>query len=99
MTKELYSVATGQVNILMKRSRQAAEFMTKQKGFVAIHIVPDGRMLWLYETENAAKAARNKAQSKGIECGKNICRFQWDQETNILHFDDEEKMKEYNNGR
>ena len=93
--KELYSVATGAVNPLMKRSRAAVKLMKKQKGFYALHVAPDGRVLWLYDSENHAKAARNIASAEGVQCGINIVRFMYDEETNVLIFADEEKANLY----
>ena len=58
---ELYSVATGRLSLLRKRSRDAARLMGEQDGFVAVHIVEDGRMMWFYATEADAKRARNVA--------------------------------------
>lgn len=72
---ELYSVATGRLALLSRRSRQAAKLMGDQDGFTGYNIVPDGRMLWFYATEADAKRARNVAESQGVQCGRNICRF------------------------
>lgn len=73
---ELYSVATGQLSLLRKRSRDAAKLMGEQDGFVTAHIVEDGRMMWFYATEADAKRARNVAESQGVQCGRNVCRFE-----------------------
>lgn len=74
--KYWWAIATGNVNILMKRSRQAAKFMKEQEGFIGAHIVPDGRgTLWFYDTENHAKSARNLGRAEGIKFGTNICRW------------------------
>lgn len=83
----LWSVATGDVNPLFKKSRKAAEYMRDQPGFVAIHPASPRGILWLYDSENNAKGARNMARTKGIKCGNNICRFKWDG-GNMLIFDD-----------
>lgn len=72
---ELFSVATGRLSIWRKRSRQAVDFMGALDGLVAVHQVADGRLLWLFATENDAKRGRNDAQAAGIECGRNICRW------------------------
>ena len=87
--RELWSVATGGVNPWKKKSRQAAEFMAKQDGFVAVHPADIYHTLWLYDTENHAKSARNMANSKGIQCGDHICRFEWDEENNVANFADD----------
>ena len=86
--KYLWSVATGNINPFMRRSRKAIKYMMDQKGFVAVHPTPDNSgTLWLYDSENNAKGARNMARTQGIECGRNICRFRWDGGPMIV-FDD-----------
>lgn len=87
--KYLYSVATGMVNPFLKRSRRAAEFMAKQEGFVAVHPAGEMGMLWLFDSLNNAKGARNLARAEGITCGKNICRFRWDGGDNLVLDDPE----------
>lgn len=72
---ELWSVTTGRLKLLRKSSRDAAKFMGDREGFVCVNITPDGRMIWFFESENAAKIARNEAEAIGIVCGSNICRF------------------------
>lgn len=67
-----WAIGTGKVNPLFKASRQAANYISNLEGFVGIHIGPDGRNVWLFDTENHAKVARNMMRSKGIECGKHI---------------------------
>lgn len=73
--RKCWTVATGRTDIFRKASRDAAKYMAEQRGFVGVHIVPDGtgRQLFLYDSENHAKIARNMAESKGIVCGNNIC--------------------------
>ena len=88
MERYLWSVATGNVNPLMKRSREAVKYIQSLDGFVAVHPTPDYQgTLWLFDSENNAKGARNLLKAKGVECGKNICRFKWDGGT-VLIFDD-----------
>ena len=85
VTKYVWSVATGAVNPFLKKSREAVKFLSQREGFVAVH--PNGNgTLWLYDSQNAAKSARNTAEAKGIKCGRNICRFRWEGDT--LIFDD-----------
>lgn len=86
LPKYLYSVATGAISLVNKRSREAYEFMAKQDGFVSIYPAI-GHTLFLYDSENNAKGARNMARTKGIQCGNNICRFKSDGES-IITFDD-----------
>ena len=74
--QELYSVATGRLNPLLKASRTAVEYMSNLQGFVGVYADPEhGYLIWLFDTENHAKVARNLAESHGIQCGTNICRF------------------------
>lgn len=85
--KYIYSLATGGVSLLNKRSRQAAEFMKKQEGFYGVHPNDEtGNLLWFYDSLNHAKIARNKGSAKGIQFGYNICRFKLD-ENNIPCYD------------
>ena len=108
---ELYSVATGRILIWEKASRDAVRFIQKQKGFVAIApvdyygergfvaIAPVdyyGGMLWLFDSLNNAKRARNMMKLKGIGTGNNICRFTY--ENKQLVFDEEYAKREGLNG-
>lgn len=83
--KYVWSISTGRVSILSKKSRKAAEFMTSQEGFEFCYPTRS-HTLWFYTTENNAKGARNLARTQGIVCGKNICRFR--REGNTVIFDD-----------
>lgn len=86
--KEMYSVATGRIVIWKKASRDAVRFIQKQKGFVAIAPVDYyGGNLWLFDSLNNAKRARNMMKLKGIGTGNNICRFTY--EDGKLVFDEE----------
>lgn len=86
--KEMYSVATGRILIWKKASRDAVRFIQKQKGFVAIAPVDYyGGTLWLFDSLNNAKQARNMMKLKGIGTGNNICRFTY--EDGKLVFDEE----------
>lgn len=75
----LWAVATGGVDVLNRESRRAAKFISKLHGFIAIHPVDYYHILWLFDTENNAKVARNKMEAKDIICGKNICPVYVDQ--------------------
>lgn len=90
---ELYSVATGRILIWKKASRDAVRFIQKQKGFVAIAPVDYyGGTLWLFDSLNNAKRARNMMKLKGIQAGNNICRFTY--ENGKLVFDEEYARRE-----
>lgn len=90
---ELYSVATGRILIWKKASRDAVRFIQKQKGFVAIAPVDYyGGTLWLFDSLNNAKRARNMMKLKGIGTGDNICRFTY--EDGKLVFDEEYARRE-----
>lgn len=71
--RKVYTVATGNVNPFMKASRKAMEFMRDQEGMLGIYHGGERGLLWLFDTKNNAKIARNKAKAEGIVCGKNIC--------------------------
>lgn len=70
--RKLWTVATGEVDPFKKASRDAVKFISTLHGFVGVHPL-DGYTIWLFDTENNAKIARNKMQGKGIVCGTNIC--------------------------
>lgn len=80
----LWSVATGNIEPFLKESRDAARFIASLNGFTAVHPEYPGGTLWLFDSENHAKTARNLMESEGIECGRNICRFIWDTYENVL---------------
>ena len=69
---QVYLFATGMVNPFIKASREASEFITSQTGFVAVHPHAPHGVLWVFDSLNNAKSARNMAESKGILCGRNI---------------------------
>jgi hypothetical protein len=72
--KYVWTVATGCVNPLKEASRQAVDFIKKLDGFVAVHPEYPCGILWLFDSENNAKGARNLMEAQGIQCGRNICR-------------------------
>ena len=88
MSQYLWSVATGNVNPFMKRSREVVKYISGLEGFKAVHPNSKGT-LWLFDSENHAKAARNLLRMKGVQCGNNICRFRWDGAKELV-FDDPE---------
>lgn len=71
---ELFSIATGRIDIMRKDSRKASEFICKQEGFLAVHPSPE-HTLWFFDSLNHAKAARNMIKAKGAQTGDNICKF------------------------
>ena len=76
MSGSLYSVATGRLSLFRKASREACRFMGEREGFKGVHVHPEtGSLLWFFDSENAAKVARNEAEAQGIECGRNICKW------------------------
>ena len=78
---DVYSVATGNVDVLNKRSRRAAKYIMKQEGLTAVTpYFPDGT-LWFFDSLNNAKIARNRMEAKGIKCGRNIMHAQLDEDT------------------
>ena len=95
MKQYLWSVATGNVNPFMKKSREAVKYIQTLEGFVAVHPTPENRgTLWMFDSENNAKGARNLMRSKGIQCGNNICRFSWDGGSEMIFDDENYKQKE-----
>lgn len=73
--EHVFSVTTGAINIFMKRSRDAAKYISKQKGFKAVFPSGEGHTLWFFDTLGNAKIARNRMRAEGIQCGRNICEF------------------------
>jgi hypothetical protein len=71
---ELFSIATGRIDIMRRDSRKASDFICKQEGFLAVYPTPN-HTLWFFDTVNHAKAARNMIRAKGAETGDNICKF------------------------
>lgn len=71
-----YTVATGNVNPLLKRSREAVKYIKTLEGFVGVHPTPYGT-LWIFDTKNNAKGARNLMEYNGIQCGTNICEVDY----------------------
>lgn len=67
-----YGIGTGCVNPFYKKSREAVEYIAVLDGFMGVHTLQDGRNLWIFDTLNHAKAARNLMEREGIVCGKEI---------------------------
>lgn len=90
--EKAWTVATGAVNPFVKASREAAVFITKLKGFVAVH--PDTHVtLWIFDSEESAKAAKEKMGNKGIQTGNNICPCEIDHDNGtVTVYRNEEEM-------
>lgn len=74
-----WTVAVGNVNLLMKASREAVKYIKTLDGLLGVHpSYPNGTLL-LFESENAAKIARNRLNAKGIKTGVNICEVYYDE--------------------
>lgn len=80
---DLYSIATGMIDITRSSSRTMPEFITSCEGFVAAHITTRG-VLWLFDSLNNAKIARNKCEGEGIIVGKNIGLFTADEKGQLF---------------
>ena len=90
MKQYLWSVVTGNFDPFVKGAKKAVEYIQTLDGFVAVHPSTEGRgIIWLFDSENNAKGAINLMRSKGIHCGTNICRFEWDKANNAIIFADE----------
>lgn len=83
--KYVWSVSTGRVNPLLKRSREAVNYIMALEGFVGAYPVQPHGTLWFFDSKNNAKGARNLMEAKGIQTGRNICRGWIDGET--LHME------------
>lgn len=76
---KVYTVAVGNFNPFVRKSRQAMKFVSKLDGLVGVHpCYPRGQLL-LFKTENDAKIGRNKMNEKGIQTGANICEVYIDE--------------------
>lgn len=71
-----WSVAVGNINPLQKASRDAVKYISKLKGFIGFYPHYHDGTLCFFRTENDAKIARNKMNSKGIQTGYNICELE-----------------------
>ena len=80
---DLYSIATGMIDITRRSSRAAAEFIKSCEGFVAVHITTKG-ILWLFDSLNNAKIARNRCEGEGMTVGKNIALFTVDEKGQLF---------------
>ena len=72
---ECWAFGTGRINPLMKRSRQAVEYIKSQPGFIGVHFPEPKHSLWIFDDENNAKKAKNLAEAKGIVCGKECVKM------------------------
>lgn len=70
-----WGFVTGAVNPLLKASRQAVDYIAKQQGFLAVHLPTPDKTLWVFDTENNAKMAKNLAEANGIICGREVVSF------------------------
>lgn len=78
--KYLYSVATQFVKPGTPEADSLLTFAKGQGGLVSVNLQDQG-ILWLYDTLNHAKIARNILSAAGFSCGYNICRFRVDGST------------------
>ena len=72
---ECWGFGTGAVDPFKKASRKAAEYITKMEGFLAVHLPDTWHTLWIFDSENNAKKAKNLAEAKGIKCGREIAKI------------------------
>jgi hypothetical protein len=80
---DLYSIATGMIDITRSSSQVAAEYIPSCEGFIAAHITTKG-VLWLFDSLNNAKIARNKCEGEGMTVGKNIALFTADEKGQLF---------------
>ena len=85
MNKQIvYTITTGNINPFMSRSRAVVDFIKQQEGFIGVHPhYPDGT-LWVFDTLNNAKIARNRIKGQGGIAGKNIMEAELINDTLIL---------------
>ena len=81
MTKG-YTVATGNVNPFMKRSREEVKYIQTLEGFIGVHPTQYGT-LWIFDSKNNAKGAKNLMEYKGIKTGNNIVEIEFDESERI----------------
>lgn len=68
-----YTVTVGNIDPLNKKSRAAVKIIKKLDGLLGITPVYPRGTLIIFESENAAKRAKNFLKTKGIQTGHNIC--------------------------
>lgn len=90
--KYIYSVASGRISPWRRRSREALDLISKQDGFEGLHVMPDLRTLFFFDTRQNAIRAKNVMDSKGIPTGKNVCRFKVGDD-GVPEFDEPEAEK------
>ena len=60
----------------------------KQPGYRAYcQLKKTDAMLWLFDNSKDAKEALNIAKAATINCGENICRFEWDGINDVIRKD------------
>lgn len=72
---ELYSVATGNVDPFNTASREAVKFVKELPGMVGVHPGSGRGTLWMFDSLDHARSAKNRMDEAGIITGTNICKF------------------------
>lgn len=72
---ELYSVATGNVDPFNTASTEAVKFVKGLPGMVGVHPGSDRGTLWMFDSLDHARSAKNSMDEAGIITGTNICKF------------------------
>ena len=72
---ELYSVATGNVDPLNTASREAVKFIKSLSGLIGVHPGSNRGTLWMFDSIDHARSAKNRMDEAGITTGTNICKF------------------------
>ena len=80
----VWTVATGEVNPWKKKSREAVDYIKTLEGLVAVHPAHGHGTLWLFDSENNAKGAKNLMEHNGIKTGRNICKARIEGGTLVL---------------
>ncbi len=81
---KLYSITTRNIeNMPVKERIITIGVLCSQPGYKAYcPLKTKDAMLWLYDSSKSAEDARTMATAATINCGENICRFDWDEKVN-----------------
>lgn len=74
MPHDLYGLCTGHVAPWIPESEKVIDLMKAQEGFVAVHPSERG-VVWLFDSLNHAKIARNNLAAEGVYIGRHIPHF------------------------
>lgn len=72
---ELFSVATGDVSPLNTASTEEVKLVRELPGMIGVYPGSGRGTLWMFDSLDHARSAKNRMDEAGILTGTNICRF------------------------